>query len=321
MSNAASRQGLGQAVGRRLLRPQVIAAAVFAGSGAALHLRGRARLALLRQLGDHSTLTAPYNLLVYAASRTPATPFLDLQDFPELQAVARRWREIRDEALALQSEGGIASATGANDIGFHTFFKRGWKRFYLAWYGRPLPSALAHCPRTCEILAEAPSIRGAMFAFLPAGSQLGRHRDPFAGALRFHLGLDTPGEPGCWLEVDGERVWWRDGEGLLFDETYVHEARNETGKGRLILLCDVERPLKGPMVWLNRRVMEGVMSATATQNVAGEPVGAINRAFEPVDRLLKWGKVQKARNRKRYYRVKKAVVLAAAAGLAASILA
>ena len=322
MTNAdTSHGGLGRAVRRRALRPQVLAAAVFAGSGAALHLRGRARLAPLRQFGDHSTLTAPYNLLVYAASKTPATPFLDLRDFPELQAVTRRWRDIRDEATALRDGGGIVAATGANDIGFHTFFKRGWRRFYLAWYGRPLPSALAACPKTCAILAEAPSIRGAMFAFLPAGGQLGRHRDPFAGALRFHLGLATPNDPGCWIEVDGERVWWRDGEGVLFDETYVHEARNETAEDRLILLCDVERPLKPPMAGVNRWVMDGVMSATATQNVPGEPVGAINLAFEPVDRVLKWGKAQKARNRKRYYRWKRVAVLAAAAGLAASVLA
>ena len=83
----------------------------------------------------------------------------------------------------------------------------------------------------------------------------------------------------------------------------------------------MERPLRGPMAWINRRVMAGVMSATATQNVPGEPVGAINRLFGPVDRVLKWGKAQKARDRRRYYRVKKAVRAVAAAGLAASLLA
>ena len=306
---------------RRRLRPQVLVAAAFAGSGLALHLRGRARLAPLRQLGDHSTITAPYNLLVYAASAIPPTPFLDLENFPELQAVAQRWQDIREEAVALRDGGAITVATGANDIGFHTFFKRGWRRFYVSWYGRCLPSALAACPKTCAILAEAPSIQGAMFALLPAGAQLGRHRDPFAGCLRFHLGLDTPGDPACRIEVDGRRVWWRDGEGLLFDETYVHEAKNDTDHDRLILLCDVERPLRGPMAWINRRVMKGVMAATATQNVPGEPIGAITRLFGPVDRVLRWGKAQKAKDRRRYYRVKKAVVLTVAAAVAASVFA
>jgi beta-hydroxylase len=306
---------------RRLRRPQVILSAVLAISSTLLHFRGRVRLAPLRQAGDHSTFTAPYNLLVYAASLAPGTPFLDLQVFPELQTVIHRWREIRDEASALQQAGGIRHATGANDMGFHTFFKRGWTRFYLFWYGQPPASALAACPRTCAILAAAPSIKGAMFAVLPSGAQLGRHRDPFAGSLRFHLGLDTPNDQSCWIEVDGRRAWWRDGEGLLFDETYVHEARNEADRDRLILLCDVERPLRPAMRELNRLVMRVVMSATATQNIEGEPIGALNRLFGRVHGLLELGKKYKAKDRKRYYAVKKTVVVAALVGLIASILA
>ncbi len=27
-----------------------------------------------------------------------------------------------------------------------------------------------------------------------------------------------------FIEVDGERYSWRDGEGVLFDETYIHYA-------------------------------------------------------------------------------------------------
>ena len=42
-----------------------------------------------------------------------------------------------------------------------------------------------------------------MFAELPPGSRLVRHRDPYAGSLRYHLGLLTPNDPGCFIEVDG----------------------------------------------------------------------------------------------------------------------
>ena len=304
-------------LGRRATRPQVVAAAVFAVCGALLHFRGKARLAPARQAGDHSVLTAPYNLLVYAASRAPNGPYPPLGAFPELQPILENWREIRDEGLALRRAGGIVSATGANDIGFHTFFKRGWTRFYLYWYGATPASARAACPRTCELVAATPAIRGAMFASLPAGARLGRHRDPFAGCLRLHLGLATPNDDACWLEVDGECYSWRDGEAVLFDETYVHEAFNGSAADRLIFLADVERPLREPMRTINRAVMSTVMRATVTQNVAGEPIGAINRAFAPIHALLQWGKPLKARNRKAYYAVK----TAAAAGLVAVFLA
>ncbi|WP_419146018.1 aspartyl/asparaginyl beta-hydroxylase domain-containing protein, partial [Escherichia coli] len=36
----------------------------------------------------------------------------------------------------------------------------------------------------------------------------------------------------------------RDGESVVFDETYVHEAYNHPDQNRIILFCDVERPLK-----------------------------------------------------------------------------
>ena len=48
-----------------------------------------------------------------------------------------------DEALKLYDEGYIRVALDNNDIGFNSFFKRGWKRFYLKWYGDFLPSASA----------------------------------------------------------------------------------------------------------------------------------------------------------------------------------
>jgi beta-hydroxylase len=31
---------------------------------------------------------------------------------------------------------------------------------------------------------------------------------------------------------------------MLFDETYVHSAVNDCASGRLVLLCDVERPMR-----------------------------------------------------------------------------
>jgi aspartyl/asparaginyl beta-hydroxylase (cupin superfamily) len=50
------------------------------------------------------------------------------------------------------------------DTFLNTFFRKGWKRFYLKWYGDPLPSAQTHCPATVELLRSIPSVHGAMFA-------------------------------------------------------------------------------------------------------------------------------------------------------------
>jgi beta-hydroxylase len=196
---------------------------------------------------------------------------------------------------------------------FTVFFKRGWKRFYLKWYGEPPPSAQTLCPRSVALLARVPRVKGAMFALLPPGGRLGRHRDPFAGSLRYHLGLSTPNHDDCWIEVDGVRRSWRDGETMMFDETFVHEAYNGCDTTRLILFCDIERPLAPPMAAINRAAMRGVMSATRAPNLEGEPVGAINRLYGRLAAAIDAGKRLKARDRRLYYLIKNAALVALAA--------
>jgi beta-hydroxylase len=243
-----------------------------------IHLRGRTRLRFGRQLFDHSGLFAPYNLLMYAFSAVPAAPILDRPKFPHLDPLRDGWREIREEAMHLFDEGYIRAAEKHNDASFGSFFKEGWKRFYLKWYGEALPSAHALCPHTVALLATIPSVKAAMFALLPPGSKLNPHRDPFAGSLRYHLGLITPNSDDCRIFVDGELYAWRDGEDIVFDETYVHWAENRTEQTRVILFCDVERPLRTSLM---RAINHGVSSvlgrATVAQNLATEQVGIVNR--------------------------------------------
>lgn len=254
--------------------------AIYFASVLYVHLRGRARLRFSRQLFDHSGIFAPYNVLMYAFSAVPSKAILDRPAFPHLDALRDSWRMIREEALHLFDEGYIRAAEKHNDAGFGSFFKEGWKRFYLKWYGEPLPSAHALCPQTVALLEKIPTVKAAMFALLPPGSKLNPHRDPFAGSLRYHLGLITPNSDDCLIFVDGEPYSWRDGEDIVFDETFVHWAENKTDQTRVILFCDVERPLHTSVVRAINRVFSRVVGrATATQNVATERVGLINRLY------------------------------------------
>ncbi|MET4677628.1 MULTISPECIES: aspartyl/asparaginyl beta-hydroxylase domain-containing protein [unclassified Luteibacter] len=247
-----------------------------------VHLRGRSRLRFDRQLVDHSAIFAPYNLLMYAFSAVPARPILDRSGFPQLDLLQTNWQAIRAEAMHLFDEGFIRSAEKHNDASFNSFFKQGWKRFYLKWYGEPLTSAETLCPETVKLLNAIPSVKAAMFALLPPGSKLNPHRDPFAGSLRYHLGLITPNSDECRIFVDGEMHAWRDGKDVVFDETYVHWAENRTDQTRVILFADVERPLKsGMMTAINKRVGAFMGSITASPNSddGNEQVGFVNRMF------------------------------------------
>ncbi|MEG0821738.1 MAG: aspartyl/asparaginyl beta-hydroxylase domain-containing protein, partial [Burkholderiaceae bacterium] len=63
-----------------------------------------------------------------------------------------------------------------------------------------------------------------------------RHRDPFASSLHYHLGWVTPNDDGCFIVVDGGSYFWRDGEAVMFDETYIHDAENTTNPSRNFFL-------------------------------------------------------------------------------------
>jgi len=295
-----------------LVTPKFLVVYLFLISAVYIHFRGRDRLRFTRQLTDHSTFTAPYNALMYLFSAVPTTPRLNPEDFPQLEPLGRNWEMIREEARTLAGEGHIKKSDKHNDVAFNTFFKRGWKRFYLKWYGDPLPSARQLCPRTVELIESIPSINAAMFTFLPPRSRLGRHRDPFAGSLRYHLGLDTPNSDDCRIYIDGEPYSWRDGEAVLFDETYIHSVENETDRSRLILFCDVARPLRTPVMRaINRFVTRYVVKISATQNVDTEKVGMLNHVSSLVHRYGQLMERFKAWNRPLYQVSKWAAILGA----------
>ncbi|MFF7708624.1 aspartyl/asparaginyl beta-hydroxylase domain-containing protein [Pseudomonas sp. NPDC007930] len=285
---------------------------LFIGSTLYVHLRGKARLPVLRQFVNHSALFAPYNALMYLFSGVPSKPYLDRSRFPELDLLKNNWQVIREEAMHLFDEGYIRAAEKNNDAGFGSFFKKGWKRFYLKWYDKALPSAEALCPQTVALVNALPNVKGAMFALLPGGSHLNPHRDPFAGSLRYHLGLATPNSDACRIYVDGQAYAWRDGEDVMFDETFVHWVKNETEHTRVILFCDIERPLSNRlMTAVNRRVSAFLGRATAPQNLDDERVGGINQAYAWSKRFsdrMSGGMKQFKRKHPKAYRVARPVV-------------
>jgi beta-hydroxylase len=289
-------------VWQELLTPKFLVVYLFLASATYIHFRGRERLRFARQLTDHSTFTAPYNALMYLFSAVPSTPILDVEEFPELEPLRDNWQTIRDEAKGLYEGGHIRRSDKHNDLAFNTFFKRGWKRFYLKWYDDFLPSARELCPKTVALVDSIPAVNAALFTFMPPHSELGAHRDPFAGSLRYHLGLMTPNSEDCRIYIDGTPYAWRDGQAVLFDETYIHRVRNDTDQPRLILFCDVARPLRTlPVRWLNRFVTRYIVKISATQNVETEKIGFLNYLSSMVHRYGQLMERFKAANRPLYY--------------------
>lgn len=182
--------------------------------------------------------------------RIHTPPTLDAERyFPEALSFAGDWRQIRDEAVSISR--GLSSvprfhelmaaqtAISAND-------NRDWRVFVLKAYGYDVRENQLRCPVTTELVARCPSVLSASFSYLAPDKHIPPHRGPFRGILRFHLGLSMPngsdGRPGAVLRVDDGEYRLRDGDTLLWDDTYPHEVLNATNDVRICLLLDVWRP-------------------------------------------------------------------------------
>lgn len=272
--------------------------------------RGKARY---ENLGEYLRkgwpIFSPLNCLLYMFTQSKARhPIINLDNFHELDEIQNNWEAIREEVVNLyrQRYFELTKKPGSEafyDIGFRTFFKYGWSRFYLKWYGYTHDSAKKLCPNTVRILEQIPSVNGAMFSILPVNGQLTRHLDPLACSLRYHLGLDTPNSDDCFINVDGVSYSWRNGKALLFDETYLHYAKNNSDNYRLILMCDVDRPMN----FLGRFInffYKGLMRLTVVPNIEGDKRGFANILFSglaPVNQKLK---ALKQTNKKLYLLIK-----------------
>jgi beta-hydroxylase len=279
-----------------------------------IHFRGKVRLPFGRQLFDHSSFMAPINMFMHLFSKVPSTPYIPVREFPELSVLQENWATIREEGLRLIELKKIKASEQNNDAGFNSFFKTGWKRFYLKWYDASHPSAERMCPQTYALLQGIPSVKAAMFAELPPGAKLNPHRDPFAGSMRYHLGLATPNDDRCFIEVDGQRYSWRDGQGVIFDETYIHWAENASDSDRLILFCDVERPMRfGWMQAVNRWLGRTMMTAAASPNESGDQTGLVSKLFRISYVMGQYRRRYKAWNKTAYKATKVALIVGLAA--------
>lgn len=288
----------------------LVAAYVAASVGYVYRWRGRVRYRSFSQyLRKSWPIFAPANCLLYLATRSSARQtMLDAGYVQGISIIRENWKLIRDEALALHRAGELDAtaqpgSVGYHDVGFRTFYKRGWRKFYLTWYGEPHRSALRLCPETVRLLGQAPGIRAAMFSVLPAGSELTLHSDPMACSLRYHLGLQTPDSDRCFISVDGCRRAWRNGEDFVFDETYPHYAKNETGELRLILMCDVDRPMSF-MGHAFNRLYSLVPKAMRVPNTREDRRGPISWLFAVVAPVRSSAVALKQQHRKLYLSLK-----------------
>ena len=191
--------------------------------------------------------------LVMYRSADPGTPYLT-------DAVAKRdsVRDLVDNFDTIRAEI-LQALPSATPIQGDVFFEEDitndglWDKLYLKWYSKPTALAQRVLPKTLQVIERHPDIRLAMVSILKPDAVILPHCGPWGGSVRVHLGIHTPNSPKCFIDVDGERYSWRDGEVVAFDDTYEHFVENKTNSPRVILFLDVERKMLD-------RVSQGLLS-------------------------------------------------------------
>jgi hypothetical protein len=180
------------------------------------------------------------------------------------------------------------------DYGYSENAAGQWKSFHFVFHtGRRLTGeeqalyreARTHLPHTTKLLSalhEDHQIAGEAFlSILMPGAVLRPHRDYVAGTRTVHLGLLVP--PRCALRVGGEPYTWKEGECVVFDASFLHDARNDSDRPRVVLLADICEPawtlperiaVKAFKTWKAGLTVAGMLKVTALgmrARIAGNP--------------------------------------------------
>ena len=210
--------------------------------------------------------------------RIDAPAVLDPQaDFPNAAKFVARWEDIRDEAKRAKLETmprfhdlmPEQADISAND-------GRDWRMLILKAYDVDVPENLAKMPILASILAECPEVKSATISTLAPYKHIPRHRGPFRGIMRFHLGLEIPeledGRPATVMMINDHEYRIADGEVLLWDDTFPHEVTNNADAPRICLLLDVWRPrMPADMEVLSRIIVGAVQIGMRYRGVSYTP--------------------------------------------------
>jgi aspartyl/asparaginyl beta-hydroxylase (cupin superfamily) len=185
--------------------------------------------------------------------RLPALEFYEHNDFPWLDSIEAATDDIRAELINVLQEGPSVLTPYVDipqgmplDQWRELNQSRRWGVYYLWQEGVAIPDHIARFPRTvaaleawprCEVPGCSPT---AVFSILDAKTRIPAHTGVSNTRLIVHLPLIVP--PGCGFRVGAERCEWHPGKAFVFDDTFEHEAWNDSDVPRAVLILDIWSP-------------------------------------------------------------------------------
>jgi len=184
----------------------------------------------------------------------PQIEFFRREDCPWLEVLEAATEEIAAEALAVFAgdRAGFKPYVDAPpgtpiDQWAPLNHSLDWSVYPLWHDGEQIPDHLQKCPRTAAALAQLPlcdiphHAPGAFFSVLKPRTRLPPHTGTTNTRSIVHLPLVIPA--GCGFRVGADVRAWTKGEAWVFDDSIEHEAWNDSGEIRIILIFDIWNPM------------------------------------------------------------------------------
>jgi aspartate beta-hydroxylase len=184
----------------------------------------------------------------------PSQPYYPRERFPWLAEFEAGTDVIRDELRAVLSQArGLESFLQTNSQQGTSDLLRSsghqdaaWDAYFFYRHGERYSEHCARCPQTAALLDAMPLAHvrehspETLYSVLRPGTHILPHRGVTNTRLVTHLPLIVPQD--CALRVGGETHVWEEGRCVTFDDTFEHEAWNNSLETRVVLIVDSWNP-------------------------------------------------------------------------------
>jgi len=168
--------------------------------------------------------------------------FYNKRNFPFLLKLEENFQLIKDELLTLLDNQDEKQWLQTFPDYVESESSKAWKVFTFLFFQMKSPIHAQLCPKTAELIYTISEIISCDFSFLEPNTHILPHKGYTKMVLRCHLPLIVPKDEKCGIRVGDETHFWKEGELVIFDDSFEHEAWNKSNEKRVVLMFDIPNP-------------------------------------------------------------------------------
>jgi aspartyl/asparaginyl beta-hydroxylase (cupin superfamily) len=163
--------------------------------------------------------------------------------FPWVAGLEASFPVIREEFDRLAGAGGQGTGPGFSPVYRGQTSTGEWAASFLWIFGKQVEETCRLCPETTRLLSAIPGVAEfgtTLYSALAPHTQIAPHYGYSNAKLRCQLPIRVPGR--CKLKVGEHEIEQREGKCIVFDDSFLHSAWNDSDEARFVLVFDFYHP-------------------------------------------------------------------------------